>query len=190
MTYAKRQKQALEEMPHCNSQFVACRDQLPSAETMRLTCEHVYCNNCIKKLFSLSTKDQSRFPPVCCHVEIGLQLVRPIMSQEELDAFREAKIEFATTDRTYCSNLQCGKFIPPIQVFQADCATCDHCGTRTYVHCKGALQATLALAKELGWQRCRVCKTIVELKHGCYHMTYAVLDKFSFKPMVTNITLL
>ena len=28
------------------------------------------------------------------------------------------------------------------------------------------------MAKEKGWQRCYNCKAMVELKEGCYHMTW------------------
>lgn len=34
-----------------------------------------------------------------------------------------------------------------------------------------ALQATLSLATNQGWQRCYKCKAMVELDLGCYHMT-------------------
>jgi hypothetical protein len=187
MTYTERQKQALEKMPLYNSQCVACGDAFPSNDTVRVKCGDVYCNNCLKNLFRLSTKDQSLFPPSCCREEISLQLIAPAMSYEDLEMFHAAQIEFATTDRTYCSNHQCGDFIPPIQVVEASYANCSHCGTRTCVHCKGsfhvgecpedeALQAALALAEELRWQRCHVCRTMVELTHGCYHMTYDDID--------------
>lgn len=185
-------------MPLRNSQCVACGDSFPFNDTVRVNCGDVYCNDCLKKLFLLSTKDQSLFPPFCCREEIALQLVAPVMSQEELDIFHGAQIEFATTDRTYCSNRQCGKFIPPIQVVEASHADCGDCGTLTCVHCKGsfhpgecpedkALQATLALAEELRWQRCHVCRTLVELTHGCYHMTYADIHRSQSNQIVADL---
>jgi len=35
------------------------------------------------------------------------------MTPEELIEFREAQVELTTSNRTYCSNVECAAFIPP-----------------------------------------------------------------------------
>jgi hypothetical protein len=73
--------------------------------------------------------------------------------------FQDAQIEFATTNRAYCNNTYCGKFIRSALIILDDHTTCGHCETVTFVQCKGtfnsgegpkdhALQDTLALAEE------------------------------------------
>ncbi|KAL4873042.1 hypothetical protein BDV12DRAFT_161228 [Aspergillus spectabilis] len=103
------------------------------------------------------------------------------MSLQELDRFRYAEVEFPTTDRTYCSKASCRRFLDPT-VIEADRAICPCCGTHTCLSCKGAyhvkgdcpadfaLQATLSLARQKGWQRFFACKTLAERVRGCDHM--------------------
>jgi hypothetical protein len=123
-------------------------------------CSHIYCADCLKSLFLRATKDQSLFPPRCCREAIPLLLVEADMSEHELIEFESAAIEFTTTDRTYCSNIGCGKFIPPSRI-TADQAECAVCNSSTCTMCKEtyhhddcasdpALQATLSLASKRG----------------------------------------
>lgn len=42
------------------------------------------------------------------------------------------------------------------------------------------MQHLLALVKENGWQRCYACWRLVELVHGCNHMTWVVFFIFIF----------
>ncbi|KAL4785252.1 hypothetical protein BJX76DRAFT_325077 [Aspergillus varians] len=105
------------------------------------------------------------------------------MSQHELDQFKGAEVEFSTTDRTYCSNADCRRFISSKDI-EGDRALCPYCNSSTCHLCKStyhdkndciadsALQATLALAKRKGWQRCYACRAVVQLEAGCYHMRY------------------
>ncbi|EEQ31179.1 IBR domain-containing protein [Microsporum canis CBS 113480] len=83
--------------------------------------------------------------------------------QQRRQAFHDAEIEFSTIDRTYCSNVDCGKFLSPDQI-KAGRAECDRCGSATCSMCKNQfhpddcaadplLQAALALATSKGWQR-------------------------------------
>jgi hypothetical protein len=108
------------------------------------------------------------------------------MTPEELIEFREAQVELTTSNRTYCSNVECAAFIPPSQISEGYRAQCARCGNQTCGHCKGALhdgeceedsalQATLRLAEEMEWRRCHSCRSLVELNQGCHHMTYVLL---------------
>jgi hypothetical protein len=105
------------------------------------------------------------------------------MSSEKANAFESASVEFTTPDKVYCSYADCAQFIAPPQI-QTDIslAHCIHCGTDTCSRCKecyrpgecqedDGIKEVLELAKLSGWQRCPQCKTMVELDHGCYHMT-------------------
>lgn len=181
MTYAERQGKALEKISLTESQCCVCYNHFRSYEIIRLQCEDLYCTDCLKGLFMRATKDQTLFPPRCCRQQIPLLLIAAELSADELDVFNSAEIEFSTKDRTYCCNVDCGRFIPPSQI-RADRAECDRCGSATCAMCKNAfhrddcaadpsLQATLALATSQGWQRCFACRALVELNVGCYHMT-------------------
>lgn len=178
--YIDRQKESLDALTlevDCDT----CCNKTKRSDMVRLKCNHRYCKACLKQLFMLATKDESRFPPFCCRNPIPLVLVYQDMTAGELDAFKTAEIEFSSTDRLYCSNADCGKFITPDRR-KADQADCKHCNISTCVHCKSkthggdckedqALEATLALAETEGWRRCHSCRAIIELNYGCYHIT-------------------
>ncbi|KAK0647064.1 hypothetical protein B0T16DRAFT_429654 [Cercophora newfieldiana] len=145
-------------------------------------CGHSYCRGCLVSLFQASMKDESLFPPKCCGNPITIQMSRHILSAELIGTFNAKKIEFETPNRTYCSDLKCSTFIPP-QAIKGGVATCVRCRANTCAVCKKAehqgqdcpddpaTQALLRLAKEQQWQKCYKCAHLVELNHGCNHIT-------------------
>ncbi|GCB20534.1 hypothetical protein AAWM_03419 [Aspergillus awamori] len=182
MTYRERQALELEKSAATETQCCVCYESFYTHKVTRLDCNHKYCNDCLKDLFRRATKDSTLFPPRCCRMPIHLELVQKHMSETEISDFRSAEIEFATTDRTYCCNASCGKFILPRNI-TAGRAQCPHCRSDTCAMCKNSfhtddcvedadLQATLALASTQGWQRCFRCRALVDLGIGCYHITY------------------
>jgi hypothetical protein len=181
MTYAARQKYALEILSSPDSECCACSDHFRPCQMVRLGCKCLYCTKCLKRVFKRATVDGRAFPPRCCRQNIPLSLIAAELSSEELDDVDRAGIEFSTENRTYCSNSGCGRFILPRNI-RAGKADCDRCGAATCVTCRSAfhdddcaadpeLQATLAHATSEGWQRCPACRAVVELDYGCYHMT-------------------
>lgn len=162
----------------------ACGDSTPHANTARCPCSHLYCPTCIKALFSASTKDESLFPPRCCRQPIPLESVNRFLSADIIRTFHAKRIEFSTENRTYCHRPTCSTFIPPHAT--GNTAACPACGSSTCTKCKTAshspnpcgendpaTQEFLRMAGEMGWQRCRRCRRVVELGIGCYHMSMA-----------------
>lgn len=185
-TAMQQQAQALAKVFQC----VACLDRYPPFGIVRLQCCDQYCTNCLKDLFIRATKDQSLFPPRCCKHPIPLEHLIGVLTDEELETFRIAEVEFSTNDRTYCANVQCGKFILPAHI-KGETAECDKCNTSTCVHCKNAvhhgdcpadpaIQATFALGESEGWRQCYRCKRLIELNRGCYHMTCICRAEFCY----------
>lgn len=125
--------------------------------------------------------DESLFPPRCCRQQIPMAYVRIFLNSELVQAFEKKKIEFETPNRTYCYLPTCSAFINT-QNISGERAACLECGSMTCTMCKGAahtgdclndasLQQVLDTARENGWQRCYSCWRLVELDHGCNHMT-------------------
>ncbi|KAF2663813.1 hypothetical protein BT63DRAFT_112458 [Microthyrium microscopicum] len=178
----KRHKQDDNNIPEYQLPCIACMEQSSPEDMLIVPCDHIYCKNCLKELFLSSAKDESLFHPKCCGQDIPLRFISPAMTPNERQMFHNAQVEFTTVNRTYCSKSSCGTFVPPAHIGEDGFACCGDCQTKTCVHCKkpshdGVCQAdqellaTLALAKELGWQRCPSCNTMVELNVGCYHIT-------------------
>jgi hypothetical protein len=169
---------------HCE----ACRDPKKYFDIIAAPCRHNYCRDCLRDLFKASLTDESLFPPRCCHLPIAVNSVDIFLTKELKEGFSVKEIEYGTPDRTYCSNPQCSAFIPPGYI-DADIGTCTNCGTSTCITCKAtahvgdcpadySLQELLHLAEENGWRRCYSCRRMVELDHGCNHMTSVVASRY------------
>lgn len=164
---------------------VACGDEKEFFEVARVPCKngHEYCRDCLAQLFRLSMTDETLFPPRCCSEPIPLGRVRFFLPSDLAKDFEAKEPELNTKNRTYCHDRTCSAFIPA-DAIQGDIATCCHCRRTTCTMCKQpshtgdcpedtALQQLLDTADAAQWQRCYQCTRVVELDHGCNHMTYA-----------------
>ncbi|KAJ4303586.1 hypothetical protein N0V90_002485 [Kalmusia sp. IMI 367209] len=185
-TYTGRQADALEKLSQ-EFECSICFETYHASSILALDCGDRYCLDCLKNLFLRAKRDETLYPPRCCRQPIAVELVANELTRAQLNAFRLAEMEFTTGDRTYCSNVNCGSFIPAPDIM-ADKAFCSQCGSETCAMCKSefhqgvdcpadpALHATLSLADKEHWQRCYACGQLVELDHGCHHMTYVPVD--------------
>ncbi|KAK4111180.1 hypothetical protein N656DRAFT_790666 [Canariomyces notabilis] len=162
---------------------VACGEKHHDTDVAACPCSHDYCRDCLNSLFKASLTDEGLFPPKCCGQEISLEIYRTLVHDKGVaEQFQEKKVEFGTVNRTYCHQATCSAFVPPTSIHK-DVATCQRCLNQTCAICKApahegsdcpqdpSLQETLRLAAEQGWQRCSSCKRLVELDHGCNHIT-------------------
>ncbi|KAH0359485.1 hypothetical protein KCU65_g9938, partial [Aureobasidium melanogenum] len=160
---------------------VACTDTLPWSRILEAPCGHHYCSECLSELFELSMKDETLYPPRCCQRTIPLEDAKLVLDPKLVRNFEHKSIELDTKDRTYCFDPRCSAFIPAEHIAD-DVTGCPDCGKRTCAVCKAAahrgdcphdeaLQQLLQAAEAQGWQRCYSCRRLVELRHGCNHMT-------------------
>ncbi|OQO12950.1 hypothetical protein B0A48_02414 [Cryoendolithus antarcticus] len=116
---------------------VACNDH---GQNFVPECRHPYCGDCLGHVFTQAMNDENLFPPRCCQREIALQDARPMLKGELATQFEAKAVEYRTLDRTYCSNMQCGAFIPPDPttsgLFGIRYARCLQCSQFTCKGCK------------------------------------------------------
>ncbi|KAL4800907.1 hypothetical protein BDV19DRAFT_396342 [Aspergillus venezuelensis] len=160
---------------------VACREETEFFNVIRAPCQDQWCFTCLGDLFEKAINDESLFPPRCCRQPFALNIVRIFLNSDLIKRFEKKKIEFETPNRTYCYSPECSAFIYPSNIHD-HIVTCPECSFTTCTLCKGRahtgncpndtdLQQLLATAQENGWQRCYSCWRVVELQHGCNHMT-------------------
>ena len=169
---------------------IACGDGHAIRNLITVPCGHCYCKPCIggiggvdetEGLFELAMKDESLFPPRCCKEAIPVEVANRFLNESQIRPFEEKTVEYATMDKTYCHNTQCGKFILPTNI-EGEKADCQHCGLMTCSVCKAvahdgdcpidpAYVSLMELAEAEGWKKCSQCKRLVELSFGCNHMT-------------------
>jgi hypothetical protein len=136
-------------------------------------------------MFTSACDYPSQYAPACCARKIAVDEVQEFLKPELVELFRAKVVECETEDRTYCSSLQCGTFIPP-KTISSDVARCGKCKKTTCTICRYAahkgdcpmdygLQQVKRLAEKMGWQRCHSCKSMVDIIDGCNHMTFVPL---------------
>lgn len=165
-------------------------DEKPSKKAPRLKCGHRMCHRCLKRSFKLSVKDPQMMPPKCCTADpLDPKHVDYLFDKSFKKLWNRKFAEYSTRNRIYCPRRRCGEWITPSKIRREGgrkFARCGSCRTKVCGTCSGkwhqapecpqdeATTMFLEQAKEEGWQRCYRCKTIVELKEGCNHMTWCV----------------
>lgn len=162
-----------------------------------MPCGHKYCKDCLESLYYGCITDETLFPPRCCHKEFPYELVKHHLSQRCRSLFGQKRVELETKDRTYCYEPTCSAFIDPAGYVRTRYALCMRCAAITCVDCKGpghvstacpkdeTTDAVLQVAAKNEWQRCYGCRRVVELKHGCNHITYVLRILRSFNALLT-----
>ncbi|KAF5973854.1 putative arylsulfatase [Fusarium bulbicola] len=156
-------------------------DQFPKDEVYEAPCSHAMCQPCLVRSIRTAMKDESIFPPKCCGQAIPVNATNVFITGELLAEFEAKREEFETTKRTYCSDQTCSAFIPT-RLIEDGIARCTRCEKKTCLNCLSEAhdgtctddpesQRVIRLAEEKGWRRCEQCKNMVELDHGCFHIS-------------------
>ncbi|KAJ6181839.1 hypothetical protein N7485_000481 [Penicillium canescens] len=155
---------------------VSCFDEFCFAEMTKMLCSHSYCNTCLTQMFRYSAVVESLFPPRCCRLPIPVEQVQSVIGPDLTKLHKEKAIELNDSNRTYCSNQRCLRYILPYFISNA-VAICQSCSFLTCAVCKMPQhtgqcrdvneELLLGLAKKQKWQRCPSCHLLVELLEGC-----------------------
>lgn len=137
-------------------------------------------------------------PPKCCSKPLPGATIKAVLTRDEQVMFMKSVIQFSTPweERIFCPNRACGEFIPkrhkidPKHPFEV---MCKKCRTRACSICKREahnigqdcpadweLDAVLKMGENHGWRRCYKCRTLVELIHGCSHITCRCKAQFCY----------
>lgn len=169
-------------------------DDIPRSKTAKLKCGHRMCHPCLKRIFKLSVTDPQHMPPKCCTADhIPLKHVERLFDVNFKKNWNRKYQEYTTKNRIYCPARRCGEWIKPGNIHKEDgrkYGKCSRCKTKVCCLCNGKWHGTkdcpkdeetnrlLEAAKQAGWQRCYSCRTMVELKEGCNHMTCRCTAEF------------
>lgn len=156
------------------------------------------CHSCLKRIFKLSVTDPQHMPPKCCTANhIPLKHVERLFDNKFKKNWNLKFAEYSTKNRIYCPARRCGEWIKPGNIHKEDgikYGKCSRCKAKVCCLCNRKwhgskdcpkdeeINKLLEAAKQAGWQRCYSCRTMVELKEGCNHMTWYVLYTRSKSP--------
>ncbi|KAL7546994.1 hypothetical protein ACHAWF_010310 [Thalassiosira exigua] len=185
MNSAEKRK-VLNSLPFIN-QCNICLEEFKQG--FSLACEHSMCINCTRDLFLAAVRDSSLLPLRCCEVPIDMNICRHLLLPEDVHTLTSRMTELEATNKMYCPN--CNKFIN-LDLIDAQESTellCV-CSTALCISCKstahprfscaenraissGDDDLLLEMSQRAGWKQCPGCNTMIELAHGCNHMTCA-----------------
>ncbi|KAI0374372.1 hypothetical protein BV20DRAFT_913326, partial [Pilatotrama ljubarskyi] len=184
-------------VPHASFDTCAiCGDDISGTTVVRLRCGHTYDVECINKLFTQATVDESLFPPTCCNTRIVLADVERYLGAALQDRFRDKEREFGTSNRVYCCNRRCSVFLCAATAGSVSGVStyCSACGSRTCTTCKEYAHpgsscrplatsddAVLKLGETKGWKRCPSCRHLVSVEEGCYHVKCRCGKEFCYR---------
>jgi len=127
-------------------------------------------------------------PPTCCTSDhIPLHHVENLFDISFKKTWNRKFQEYTTKNRMYCPSRKCGAWIKPKDIHRdrdgKKYGVCSSCKTKVCFSCNGKWHSSrdcpkdeetkqlLETAQKHGWQRCYNCRTMIELKEGCNHMT-------------------
>ena len=167
-------------------------DDIPRSKSAKLKCGHRMCNSCLRRIFKLSITDPQHMPPRCCTTDyIPLKHVEKLFDINFKRTWNRKFQEYSTKNRIYCPSRRCGEWIKPENIHKENgkkYGKCSRCKIKVCCLCNGKWHGTkdcpkdeetnrlLETAREAGWQRCYNCRAMVELKEGCNHMTWYVVN--------------
>lgn len=172
-----------------------CNDYIRFQECLHTSCDHHYCRDCIISLVEAFTRDESLFPLRCCQQPIPPEQASTFLNARLRSLFDVKLREFGTPAQTrvYCVLPTCSAFLGSSEAVAAFTAIrCPQCQSLTCSSCKQAghdagdcsenatVKELKALALAEHWQTCPGCHAIVELQHGCYHMTCRCHTQFCY----------
>ena len=162
--------------------------------SFKAPCGHWYCRGCIGNLVEASLCDERLHPLRCCNRPLSLMsgvftFISTSLQRQFVAKVREFSVPAGS--RMYCSNPRCSAFLGA-SGSQTRNIRCSNCGTMSCPQCKdnahpGKGCAEHQLTAELReiatankWQTCPGCHAIVELRHGCYHITCRCSAEFCY----------
>lgn len=171
---------------------VICTDNV--TDFVRVPCNDTYCIPCIRELFEHATKDESLMPPQCCRTLIPFSSISRHLSANLQTKFLVKLEEHTTLNRLYCPRPTCSAFLGSadgerriVACIEPYCpaAVCTSCKKEAHsrlIPCEEdeEIEEMVGFCKEQGWQRCPGCQRMVELSHGCFHMTCLCRAEFCY----------
>ncbi|KAI5798478.1 hypothetical protein FPQ18DRAFT_238327, partial [Pyronema domesticum] len=155
-------------------------------------CGHWFCNECLKRLFTLSLTDPAHMPPRCCAQDhIPLHHVSALLPHATKKLWNKKYREYTTSNRIYCPNPKCGEWIEPEHI-GSKIGKCGRCKRDVCARCKGAAHGDrdcpedpemvkfFEVAEREKYQKCYNCRAMVELERGCNHMTCHCTAQFCY----------
>ncbi|XP_024969498.1 uncharacterized protein LOC112508896 isoform X1 [Cynara cardunculus var. scolymus] len=172
-----------------------CCEEKPTPMTITMKCSHKFCSCCIKAYVDEEVQ-LSRVPIRCpslnCRYYISapeFKLFLPVASYALLENALSEPNTLAA-DKFYCPFSDCAVLLDPrcnSNQSENNCVECPVCQRFICVKCGVPWHSSMScdefqecppLGRGVGdavenrrWRHCQMCERVIELTHGCHHMT-------------------
>lgn len=163
-------------------QCTGCIEYFLPERGLVTTCNHGYCKQCVYHLLKIAMSDISYFPPRCCKEPIFPEKLYYGLPLKLVEEYKKRLKEFYAKTTCSCSSRSCSLPLHSNKI-KRGVGKCPLCKQRTCINCrrearKGECESIneddekpLELARDLGWQKCSACWSVVEKIGGCNHTT-------------------
>lgn len=172
---------------------MVCEDLIVGEPTLKASCGHNYCVDCIQDLITSCTRDEALYPPKCCLQPIPPESIAPFLTMNLSALFDSKRAEFDIPPRlrVFCPQPTCSAFLG--SAANRDTLRCNACniavcsGCRLLGHAGESCEesagntALKKLAKGKSWQKCPGCLTFVERTTGCPHIVCRCGAQFCYR---------
>eukprot|EP00934_Nitzschia_sp_Nitz4_P007557 Nitzschia sp. Nitz4//scaffold247_size31676//23943//25415//NITZ4_007932-RA/size31676-processed-gene-0.21-mRNA-1//-1//CDS//3329543961//7547//frame0 len=163
-----------------------------------LACDHKQCTSCMTKMLRTALQDSSLLPLRCCEIPIDMNVAVVLLNPQELQELQVRVTEKESKNHMYCPTCNACVNLEWMGALDSCTLQCD-CGAALCARCKtldhigltceenkaarsGSDDLVLRISKQKGWKRCPMCRTMIELRSGCNHITCSSCrHEFCFK---------
>ncbi|KAI3794618.1 hypothetical protein L1987_37250 [Smallanthus sonchifolius] len=174
--------------------LMCCEDK-PTPMTFNTKCSHKFCSCCIKAYVDEQVQSSQvpiKCPSLNCRYYISTPELKSCLPVASYALLQDAllKPNMLAKDKFYCPFSDCTVLLDPsCDSNQSDnnCVECPICRRFICVKCGVRWHSSMscdqfqdsppqgrvndAPVENTKWRRCQMCERMIELTHGCYHMT-------------------
>ncbi|KAL3616745.1 hypothetical protein CASFOL_039139 [Castilleja foliolosa] len=178
-----------------------CCDEKLSSMMLTIKCSHRFCSHCMKTY--VEGKVESGHVPIKCpELNCKYRILAsecdsflPVSSYESLERVVDV---LGSNNMIYCPYPGCSVLLDLLEC-SSDCMECRGCGGFVCVECEVPWHASmtceeyrdleaeeredgsgLTLGRDKRWRRCRMCRRMIELARGSYHMSCLCGHEFCY----------
>ncbi|CAG8933306.1 unnamed protein product [Penicillium salamii] len=153
-------------------------------QNLKAPCSHIFCSTCLTIMARNFVTGQSTSPPQCCSQPITGSKMNKVIGVALDKKYKDKLIEFDDTDKTYCANVRCSRYLiykrslwsrlTTRRIFHCECGfrTCRKC--KSFAHGGDCLHPVDHVFEETKlawrWQDCFKCHRVIERTSGCAHI--------------------
>lgn len=131
--HTKRAQKSREDVK-ATHECASCISDFGPSEVISFPCGHIYCHECVTRMYELFTGSETSSPPQCCGKLMEGSNVMDVLGIQTWTKYKDRKTELGDPNTLYCSTSNCSRYILPSDI-RRRVGVCKHCMASTCVDC-------------------------------------------------------